>query len=477
MKKSNIGQATESIRAASIIQLGSKFVSIAIQLIVTMVLARLLTPEQYGVVAVLMAFASLFTIFADAGISTAVVQFQDLKQSDYEKLFFVSLLLGVALSACFIALSFGIAWFYGNDAYVPLGVVMTLSVLFNALNMVPNGLLLKEKKFSLIGLRLIACNVVVGIAVVVLALAGMGAFAIVLQSVLTALFVFVWNLISLRLKMSIGDIRPVLSKVGRFSAYQLCNDAIVWLSGNADSLLVGKLFGDAALGYYNKAYNLYGYPINVLAAPIASTIIPFLAPLQNDIPAMRAKHLSVVRKVSFIVAICAVLMHVCAAEVIDIMYGPNWNASIPLLEVLAFAIYARGVNSVHAPLMSATGKSNLLMKSTTINTIATVIMIFVGGAIGSVQSLATCVAIAYTIELAVPIYLSAKCCLHMSIMHYFLNLLPDICVGIAVVLLAQLVPWGIDKTLLSLAVKALFVCLCMTAMRWIVARLFTPADD
>ena len=100
-----------SIRSASIIQLGSKFISIIAQLVVTMVLARLLTPEQYGVVAILAAFSALFTVLADAGISTAVARFQDLEQSDYERLFFVSLLLGVALALGYIALSFGIAWF------------------------------------------------------------------------------------------------------------------------------------------------------------------------------------------------------------------------------------------------------------------------------------------------------------------------------------------------------------------------------
>lgn len=129
-------------------------------------------------------------------------------------------------------------------------------------------------------------------------------------------------------------------------------------------------------------------------------------------------------------------------EVVEIMYGPNWEASIPLLEVLAFSIYARGVNSVHAPLMSAAGRSDLLMRSTTINTVATIAMILLGGALGSLQTLATCVVIAYTVELAVPAYLSARRCLHMGTVRYFLNLLPDVGVELAVVLLAHLVPWG-----------------------------------
>lgn len=469
MKRINITKTTNSIRLASFIQLGSKFISIIVQLIVTMVLARLLTPEQYGVVAVLTAFSALFTVISDAGISTAVAQFQSLKQSDYERLFFVSFLLGFILTIGYIVFSFAIAWFYDDTVYVSSGCMMSFSVLFNALNMVPNGVLLKERKFTLIGLRLIVCNIVVGCVVVALAFMGAGVYSIVLQSVLTSFFILAWNLASSHLKMSVGDIRPVLRKVGRFSAFQLGNDAIVWLSANADSLLAGKMFGEASLGYYNKAYSLYGYPLTVLAAPITSTLIPFLSPLQKDVAALRAKYLSVVRKVSFIVALCSVWMNVCAVEVIQVMYGPKWNAAIPLLEVLALAIYARGVNSVHAPLLSAAGRSDLLMRSTTINTMATFVMILLGGALGSVQSLATCVAIAYNFELVIPVYLSAKYCLQMNVFRYFLNLLPDIVTGVAVILLSHMIPWHINNIFFSLFVKASFVLACMIAIRWVIS--------
>ena len=167
--------------------MGSKIISVVMQLVITMVLARLLTPKEYGIVAILTVFSSFFTILADAGISTAIAQFQDLTHEDYERLFFLSLLLGAGLSVLFFALSFAVAWFYNDPIYVPLGAVMTLAVMFSALNMVPNGVLIKERKFGLIGTRLVVCTLVVGVIVILLALAGLGCFAIVLNSVLTSL--------------------------------------------------------------------------------------------------------------------------------------------------------------------------------------------------------------------------------------------------------------------------------------------------
>lgn len=445
--------------------MGSKIFNVAIQLIITMVLARLLTPEEYGVVAILTVFSSFFSVLADAGISTAIAQFQDLRQEDYERLFFLSLLLGLALSVLFFFLSFGIAWFYGNSIYVPLGTIMTLAVMFNALNMVPNGVLIKERKFGLIGMRLVVCTVVVGVIVILLALAGLGCFAIVLNTVLTSLFVLIWNLTSSHLRMSVGDVRPIARKIGGFSLYQFGHEAIVWVSGNADSLLAGKMFGAAALGYYNKAYQLYGYPNNILAAPITSTLIPFLAPLQRDTTALKTKFLSVMRKVSFICALCTVLMSVCSDEIIQIMFGRTWAPAAPLLRVLALAIYARGVNSVHAPLMSATNRPDLLMRSTLVNTLITLTMICVGGLFGSVESLALCVAIAYNFELFIPVYFCSKYCLHMELWDYFKTLLPDISVMIIALVFSLLMPWNIGNVFISLFAKGVVLVSLMLVMR------------
>lgn len=453
-----LGKEFTSIRSASIAQIGSKVINVVMQLIVTMVLARLITPAEYGVVAILTVFSSFFSILADAGISTAIAQFQDLREKDYQRLFFLSLLLGIVLSLLFFGLSFDIAWFYKDSIYVPLGAVMTLAVMFNALNMVPNGVLIKERKFGLIGVRLVVCTLVVGIAVILMAFAGWGCYAVVLNTVLTSLFVLVWNLSTSHLKMSIGDVRPIVRKVGGFSLYQFGHEAIVWLSGNADSLLAGKMFGSEALGYYNKAYQLYGYPNNILAAPITSTLIPFLAPLQKDIPALRAKFLGMMGKVSFICALCTVGMSVCAPEIIQILFGSVWAPAIPLLQVLALAIYARGVNSVHAPLLSAANRPDLLMRSTLINTTVTLGMIVLGGILGSVESLAICVAVAYNCELILPIFYCSKYCIKMKSISYFLQyLLPDILIVAVVLIICNLLPLNIQNVFLSLLVKAIIV--------------------
>ena len=469
-RKIDLNSPSSSIKTASVAQLGSKIVSVLVQLAITMVLARLLTPSEYGTVAVITVFSALFTILADAGVSTAIAQSQDLYEVDYGRLFFLSLLIGIVLAVAFFVLSFGIAWFYGNHIYIPLGALMSLAVLFNALNMVPNGVLIKQRKFKLIGMRLVVCSIVVGSIAILFALLGFGCYAIVLNTVLTSLFVLVWNLQGSHLRMSVGDLHGVIGKVGAFSAYNLGSNTIYWFASNADSLLVGKLFGASALGYYNKAYSLYGYPLSILAAPITDTILPFLAPLQGNIEALRSRFLGVFRKVSFISALCTAGMNVCATEIILIMYGNNWMPAIPLLATLAFAVYSRGVNSAFSALLNATGNPNLLMRSTAVNTIITLILIFLGGALGSVESLAVCIAVAYNVEMILPIYFCARYSLQMRVWTFFAHLLPDIGSALVAIFLARCVPWGLGNVIMSLIAKGCFVISVMLAIKLPVDR-------
>ena len=475
-RRFDIGTPSTSIKTASIAQIGSKVINVAVQLGITMVLARLLTPAEYGTVAVLTVFSSLFSILADAGISTAIAQSQDLDETDYNRLFFLSFLIGVVLAAGFFFLCFGIAWFYENPIYIPLGAVMALAVILNALNMVPNGVLIKERKFKLIGLRLIVCTVVVGAIAIVLAFLGFGCYAIVLNTVLTSLFVLLWNLAGSHLRMSIGDIRGVYRKVGSFSIYSLGNGIIGWFASNADSLIVGKLFGASTLGYYNKAYNLYSYPLGILTNPITDTILPFLAPLQGDKDALRNRFIGVFRKISFISALCMAGMNVCSTEIILIMYGDTWAPAIPMLAILAFAVYSRGVNGAFSALLNATGKPGLLMRSTAINTVVTVCMIFLGGVMGSVQSLATCVAIAYNIEMVLPIYFCAHYSLEMGVWRFFAHFLPDLGAAILAIAIAALIPWGAWSPFLLLILKTTLVTVVMFAVKASIDKLVYRED-
>lgn len=463
----SINGASKSIRNAAIAQFGSKIANLIFQLGIQAILARLLTPEEYGTVAILTVFTALFSVLSDAGLSMAIVRYQDLEEEDYRILFGFSLFFGTVLAVLFILVSYAVSIIYSNPDYIPLGSVLSLTVLFNSLNMVPNGLLQKEKKFKLIGLRLVAATSVVGIAVIFLAFLGFGCYAIILNSVLTSLFVLLWNVRGSHIKPLFKDFRPILRKVGRFSFFQFGSSAISWIATNADTLVVGKLFGSESLGYYNKAYSLYGYPNSILASSISSTLAPYFAPHQDDKVRLYREFTRVINKVSTLAMFCTVEMSICSSEVIEIVFGSTWAPAAPLLHVLAIAIYSQGMNQAHAPLLSATGRTDLLFRSTAVNTVITFLLIIVGGLLGSVQSLANCVAFAYSIEIILPIFFCIRCCLGRQIAPYVLMLAPDIIAGASTIFLFGIIGCRTASPFISLILRGMGALISFAVLKFI----------
>lgn len=461
----SINTASESVKSAALAQLGSKVANLVFQLGIQAVLARLLTPDEYGTVAILTVFTALFTVLSDAGLSVAIIRYQDLTKDDYRRLFGFSFILGISLSLVFIFVSYVISIIYGNTEYIPLGSLLSLTVFCNSLNMVPNGLLQKEKKFKLIALRLVFTTVVVGVAVIGFAYLGFGCYAIVLNSVLTSFFVLIWNVSTLHIRPLFGGFVPILRRVGRFSIYQFGSSAISWVATNADSLIAGKMFGSEALGYYNRAYSLYGYPNSILASSITSTLVPYLAPNQNNHDVLYASFSKIIKRVSALAMFCTVEMSICSVEIISFLYGSAWAPAAPLLQVLSIAIYSQGMNQAHAPLLSATGRTDLLLLSTTVNTLITFALTVTGALCGSVQMLANCVAAAYSIEIILPIFFCMKGCLNRRVTPYLLKLLPDLAAGAITLVLLEGFGALSSTPFVSLLIKAVFVAFVFLVSR------------
>lgn len=451
--KSSVNKRIDSISRASVIQFGARIITVLVQVGFTAVLARLLTPEEYGVVAIITVFVGFFAVLSDFGISTAVIQYTDLSKEDHEALFFVSMVLAIILSVIFVGISFGIAFIYQDTLYISLGIVLIPAIIFNALNMVPNGILVREKLFLSIGVRAIVTTIVAGVVTVVLALNGLGVYAIALDSVLASASVFVWNEWHVKLKPRCKGSLIILRSVGRYSVFRFGDQAIVYFASNLDSLLCGKFFGSQNLGYYNKAYMLAGMPGTYLISTITSTLHPFFTELKDDLDALWDRFRNVIKVVSLVSVFCCVQMFTCSRELILILFGDQWIPSILLLQILAFWIYPRSLNSVHAPLLLAMDRSDLLFLSTSINTIITIAMIILGIGLGSVDAMARCVTAAYFLELIVPVFLCIKRCLKRSVLRYVSAFIPELAAGAISLLSVEFLLPCPESVILALVTK------------------------
>ena len=428
-----------SMLSALGMQLVSKYANVVVQLLITMVLARLLTPKEFGTVAIVTVFSSFFAILADMGVSTAIVQYKDLTKTDYDALFLFSIILGVVLTGLFCLLSLPISNVYDDGELIPLCCLTSLSVLFNTLNMVPNGILLREKRFKTISVRLVVVSVVAGAVAVAMAFLGFGCYALVWNVVLTSLFVLLWNWASTRVALTNPHFISPVRRILRFSGFQAGFSIVNYFARNLDNLLVGALMGSAQLGYYDKAYKVMQYPLNYLTGIFSNVLQPYLSEYQNDKLQLYKSWLAICRVLAVVGMLATALIVSFPEEILLIMYGDQWLVAAPALGTLGLSVGIQMVNSTSGAIFQSAGRTDMLFRSGLICTLISIAGILVGIGIGSLWVLGLAISVAYALHFLVTGYLLVGKVLGESTLSFLLNFVPSIIAAVFATLASNLI--------------------------------------
>lgn len=386
-------------------QFVSKYTNVALQLVLTAILARLLTPAEFGSAAIVTVFSSFFTILADLGIGPAIIQFKDLGRPEHESLFSFSLVLGLVLAGLFCLASLPISWVYGDPQLVPLCCLMSVSLFFNALNMVPNGLMLRAKLFKSIGIRLVLATLVSGLAAILAARMGLGVYSLVIQAVILSSVVFFWNVFSVRIRLGSFHFGAILRRIARYSGYQALFQIVNYFSRNLDNLLVGAMMGSSDLGYYDKAYKLMQYPNTYLSGLIAGVIQPYLSDYHNKLDFIYRFWIRMSKFLCFLGVWVTVICFFGAEGIVRILYGDQWLASVPVLQMLALSIGLQMVNSTSGGVFQSVGHTDLLFESGLVCSAISAGLILLGvGVLGDLASLGACISLAYLLHFCCTLY-------------------------------------------------------------------------
>ena len=424
------------LKAAACIQFAAKYVTLAVQILITAVLARLLAPEEFGAVAIVSVFTTFFSIMSDVGIGTAVIQFDTLRQDDYQALFAFSCLLGVALMGAFIAIAHPLSLFYRDSAVESLCVATSPAVFFSTINMVPNGLMLKRKEFASIGSRLIVVTIFSGMLAIAAAFFGLGSYSLVIQSVSSAMLIFIWNYIKMPDKGFNIHFLSALRKVFSYSLYQFGFSLINYFNRSLDNLLIGKYLGPSALGYYDKAYKLTTYPLSSVSGVISSVIQPYMSEHQDDPSVMYRYFLKIERFISLTAVPIVGVLFCCGSEIITVVYGDGWAPSILPFQLLSLSLYVQFLGNPTGAFFQSLCKTNLLFTQGLINTIITIIGLLVGLSTGSLVGVALGVSIAFCLQAIPMVILTIKCAFHANTRDLIV-LMPEVLIGVVAVLLTM----------------------------------------
>lgn len=452
---------TYSLKKATIINAAGKYSKILLQIIVEIVLARLLTPHDYGIVAVVTVFTTFFTTLSDIGVSTAIVQIKDLTKKDIDYIYTFTIYLSILLMFLFGLFSYVIANFYKNDVYINIGQLLSIALLFNAMNMVPNGLLNRNKEFITIAMRTVIVYIISVIVTILLAVLGFRYYALVAQSIIAAVLTFFWNVITTRPKFTWIFRISSLKKIASYSSYQFAFNLLNYFSRNLDNLLTGKYIGSTQLGFYDKSYNLMQYPVGNLTGIITPVLHPILSDYQKSIDIMYVKYMKVVKLLASVGIYAQAICMFAAPEIITVLYGGNWHNSIICFQLLSISIATQIINSSTGSICQALGNTRLLFITGCINTVITVIAIFGGIFIGkTIYTVALWVSISFILNFLVSFYLLMVYGFKVKFRNFIYELFPYIVMSEILIIgceCYELIPIHINSLVVLLIVKLIYI--------------------
>ncbi|MXP75120.1 oligosaccharide flippase family protein [Lachnospiraceae bacterium WCA-9-b2] len=447
-----------SLKKAVLINSSGKYIRILLAIVVNAILSRILSPEEFGIIAIITVFSTFFNTLSDMGFGAAIIQKKDLTQYDINHIYSFTVYISVILMMIFQVLSIPISFFYNDSVYIRLGFLLSLSLLFNTMNMVPNGMLNREKQFIKLAYRTILSYLIPSIIAILAAIIGLSFYSLVLQSILSSFILFIWNRVDYKLKFVIRIDLFSIKKVMNYSSYQFAFNVINYFSRNLDNLLTGKLLGNAELGYYNKAYTLMLYPVNNLTGVVSPVLHPVLADYQSQYELIYKKYMKVVCFLSALACFVTVFCWFNSYELVVLMYGSNWAESVICFEILSFAIFPQMLNSSAGAIFQVLGKTKLLFINGCINTAITVIAIIMGICLGgSIQCLSLGVAIAYILQFFCCYVMLIHAGFGFSFFDFLKAVLPDMVHMVVLFTAAYFWPFEIRNTLMAAGCKTIYL--------------------
>ena len=319
------------------------------RLAVAIVLARLLTPHEYGLAGMVLVLVAFQPVFAGTALASALVQRKQISEEDRSTVFWTNVATGLLCTIAGVGLSGVAAQLYGDPEIQPLFAAMSLCYVISALGITQSQLLIREMNFRALEIRSMAGVIVGAVLAIVAAASGWGAWAFVVQQLgfftTAALLLWIFSDWHPRMLWSWSSLRELREFGGNVTATML----LAQLNQNTDRILIGRFLGASALGAYALGYNVILTPFSRLTAPLFDVLYTVYTKLQDDRERLIAAWLRVVRIMVAIALPSMLGLVALAPDVVPVAFGAKWHAAVPVIQILAWVgvlIALQGVNSL-----------------------------------------------------------------------------------------------------------------------------------
>ncbi len=331
-------------------------------LIVTAVLAHLLTPDDFGLVAMVAVFSNLVILLNDMGLPAALIQRPGISEEHLSSSFWLNLAEGVLLAGIFAGLAPLIAAFYHKTGLIPIVLVISLNFPISSLGLIQAAIFAKEMDFRKIAIAEFVSVAISGTLAVILAYSGAGVWSLVFYSLSSSLclsFLF-WVLCPWKPSLRF-DWKSQKELLG-FGLNLMGFNFINYFNRNMDNMLIGRVLGAIALGYYDLAYRLLLFPLVNITTVIGRVMFPALSIIQGDKERVRNAYLRAIKYIALASFPLMGLLIVAAPQFIRVAFGSKWEPSIFLVQVLGVVGMFQSVSAPLGWIYQSKGKANWLLR-------------------------------------------------------------------------------------------------------------------
>jgi len=369
-------------------QMGAQLVA----LVVSVILTRLLSPQDFGLLGMVLVFTNFASVFADMGFGVALVQKLDVTQHHKNAVFWISIVIGAVLTLIMAAAAPYIASFYNVPEVQPLAVAISLIFFINAFATVKVALLQKAMDFRKIAAAQLTSTVISGLVALYLAFSGFGVWSLVAMYIASAIVnvAVLWTITPWRPDFSLQW--HALKDLTKFTLNLLGFSVFNYWTRNGDNLLVGRFVGSAALGIYARSYQILLLPVSQVSGVITNVMFPAFSAIQKDVERVKDMYLKSISIISLVTFPLTLGLLVVSQSFVLALFGDKWAEMIPILQVFCLLGLIQSIGTTVGWIYQSQGRTDIMFRWGLVSGSIFIISFIVGlrwGALG--------VAVAYTV--------------------------------------------------------------------------------
>jgi len=360
------------------VTLTAQVVKLVFQLAFIAILARLLVPSDFGLVAMVVIFTGLGLTLLDGGLSMATIQRETISHGQVSNLFWLNVVVGITLGLITVLISPFVAWIYNEPELTLIMIAMSLMFFVGGFSVQHVALLKRQMRFKDVAIIDTASMIFGGLVGVLAALYSFGYWALIISPVtlvLTRTVLSWWFVKWLPSFASKGTgVRPLVS----FGANLSGANFVGYITNNVTPFFIGLIGGAHFLGLYDRSFKLASIPSTQALPPIMNVLQSALSRVASDPPRLKNATLSLMSKVAIVTMLISVVMFISAEWIVLILLGEGWNEAVPVLQILALATVASPITTLTASILVVVGQTRALLNWKIITLVILLLSLFVG---------------------------------------------------------------------------------------------------